>query len=124
MNTLIAKCDCLITKLTGESINFSLGVSQPVQQKTGEYGCNTFLPDAELPRMIFGEGLLQSLFLALKIMADRINDLLSKQWKFEYSQEDERCRIPFEVYFMHPEWISALEEIGRQAEPSLQNKLK
>ena len=121
MNNLVASCSCQVVKPDGTTFDFKLGVSSPIQQPTGEYGCDTFLPDNDQPRMIYGEDSLQSLLLALKFIADRINDLLSRKWKFEYHESGQVARVPFEAYFMHPEWISSLEEIGAQAN-KLQNK--
>ena len=122
MSNMIASCCCLVVKPDGDASQFTLGVSQPVQQPTGEYGCDTFLPDTDQPRTIYGEDSLQSLLLALKFMADRINDLLSRQWKFEYEESGQTTRVPFEAYFMHPEWIASLKEIGDQGQQALQNK--
>lgn len=119
MSHMIASCSCLVEKPDGDTLKYTLGVSQPIQQPTGEYGCDTFLPDAEQPRTIYGEDSLQSLLLALKFMADRINDLLSAHWKFEYEESGQTMRVPFEAYFMHPEWIASLEEIGVQGQQAL-----
>lgn len=114
MNDIIAKTTVRAVSPIGEEFAGVIGVGAPVLQKTGEYGCAVVLPPDSDSKMIFGEDSLQSLSLALRFTADRINDSLAKGWKFLYP--DSNDAIPFGAYFMHPEWISRLEAIGRQAQ--------
>lgn len=114
MNNLIAQTTVRSVSPIGEEFAGVIGVGAPVRQKTGAYGCAVVLPPDYDSKMIFGEDSLQCLSLALRFTADRINDYLAKGWKFLHPDSNEA--IPFGAYFMHPEWISRLEAIGRQAE--------
>lgn len=113
MSNLIAQVSVKCVSPSGEEFAGVIGVGAPVQQKTGEYGCAIVLPPDYDSKMIFGEDSLQSLSLALRFAADQINSHLAKGWKFLYPDSDDV--IPFGAYFMHPEWISRLEALGRQA---------
>lgn len=46
----------------------------------------------------YGEDSLQSLSLAMRYAADRIDDMISKGWKFYFGDSEDR--LPFEAYFV------------------------
>jgi hypothetical protein len=112
MPELIAQTRSRVVNPSGEEGVYTIGISSPIKQKTGEYGCDVVLPDSADSRTIYGEDSLQSLSLAMRFSADRINDMIAKGWRFYYPSSNDE--IPFEAYFMHPEWISRLEGIGRR----------
>ena len=100
MDDLIAKTTTRAISPFGEEFLGTIGVGAPVQQKTGEYGCVVVLPPDYDSKMIFGADSLQSLLLALRFVAVRIDDLTTKGWKFLYPDSDDT--IPFGAYLEHP----------------------
>ena len=114
VSDFIAQTESRVVKPSGEECVYTIGVSLPVQQKTGEYSCCVSLPDSTEPQMLYGVDSLQSLSLAMRFAADRIDELVSKGWKFYFG--DLPDRIPFEAYFLPAAWTQKLEAIGRQAE--------
>jgi hypothetical protein len=114
MIDFIAHTQSRVVKPSGEEGLYQIGVSTPVQQKTGEYGCQVCLPDAIEPRTIYGEDSLQALSLAMRFMADRIDDMIAKSWKFYFGDSDDR--FPFEAYFIPAAWTQKLEAMARDAE--------
>ncbi len=97
MSDLIANTESRVVDPSGKECLHTIGISKPLQQKTGEYECCVILPDSLEPRIILGEDSLQALSLAMRFAADRIDDMISKGWKFYYSDSEDR--FPFETYF-------------------------
>lgn len=117
MDDLVAQARTRVVKPSGEQLMCTIGVSIPLQQKTGEYGCRLDLPDAEEPRTIYGVDSLQSLSLAMRFAADRVDDLISQGWHFYFEDSDDR--FPFEAYFIPGAWTKRLESIVEQAEQAM-----
>ena len=114
MIDFIAHTQSRVVKPSGEEGPYTIGVSRPIQQQTGEYGCQVCLPDSIEPRTIYGEDSLQSLSLAMRFAADRIDDMIGKGWKFYFYDSEER--FPFETYFIPTVWTQKLKAIDKQAE--------
>ena len=112
MIDLIAHTQSRTVKPSGEEELVTIGVSLPTQQPTGEFGCGVVLPDSPEPRIIYGADSLQALSLALRFIAERIDDMISKGWKFHYG--DSSDRFPFEAYFMTAAWTQELESIAKK----------
>lgn len=98
MIDFIANTQSRVITPSGVTEIATIGISSPVQQPTGEYGCRVCLPDSSLPRTIYGEDSLQSILLALRFMAGRIDNMIAEDWQFYVV--DSHDRFPFEAYFM------------------------
>lgn len=114
MTELIAFCECQVTNPSGEKTRIKIGVGSPSQEKTGEYGCEVTLPDDSKSRRIFGEDSLQAILLALNLLEQRIDDLVSKNWKFDYEDDGETGTIPFDAYFKSQAVHAKFEAIGEK----------
>ena len=113
MIDFVAEAQTRVIKPSGEETLETIGVSRPERQETGEYGCVVSLPDSSELREIYGEDALQSLSLALRFVADRIEGLLAEGWEFYFGDSDDR--FPFEAYFLPIAWTQKLESVARQA---------
>lgn len=103
MDNFIAQTQTRVVQPSGEEVFCTIGLFAPVQQPTGEFGCGVSLPDSPKIRMIYGEDSLQSITLALRYLADRIDALISRGWEFYLGNSGDR--FPFETYFSYPERI-------------------
>ena len=102
MIDIIASTEARVVDPSGKEGIYTISLSKPSQQETGEYGCMLKLPDQNDPITIYGEDSLQALSLAMRFASDRIEDMISRGWKYYYGDSNEP--FPIGAYFVPAAW--------------------
>jgi hypothetical protein len=124
MNSFFANLTCRCVTPSGSSKEVNIGVSIPRPHDRFDFTCFVTLPDREEPFEIYGVDPLQSLSLAMRFAAARLDDLISRGWTFYSCGSDEEYEIEWSAYFMPQSVLDKLSAVGEKALSSIESKTK
>ena len=96
MPSWIAEQAVLWVHASGRRVEGRIGVGMPAIEPTGEAGCELALDGLDRPVVIYGEGTLQALLLALRLAGMRLHDFEAKGGRVLRANGDE---LPLDALF-------------------------
>jgi hypothetical protein len=122
MDSPFASLTCRCVSPAGSSKEVDIGVSLPLPHDKYDSSCLVWLPDQEEPTEIFGVDSLQSLSLAMRFAATRLDHFISQGWIFYSRDGDEEYEIDWSVYFMPQSVLDKLSAVGAKALKSIEDE--